>query len=85
MNVFAAEFGTGQVLWSMFWFFLFVLWIWLIIVVFSDIIRSDDMSGWGKAGWSVLIIFLPFLGVFMYLIVRGDSMGARSAGRAAYY
>ena len=70
----AAEFGTGQVLWSMFWLVLFVIWIWLLVVVFGDIIRSRDLSGWGKAGWTILIIVLPYLGVFAYLIARGDKM-----------
>ena len=73
----AAEFGTGQVLWSILWFFLFFMWIWLVITVFADIIRSD-MSGWGKALWAIGIIFLPFLGVFLYLIVNGGDMGARN-------
>ena len=75
---FAAEFGTGQVLWSILWFFLFVMWFWLVITVFADIIRARDMSGWAKAFWSIGIIFLPFLGVFMYLIVNGSSMNRRS-------
>ncbi|MDH3705017.1 MAG: SHOCT domain-containing protein [Acidimicrobiia bacterium] len=77
-----AEFQVGQVLWSIFWFFLFFLWIWLVISIFADIIRSDDLSGWGKALWAIAIIFLPFLGVFLYLIVRGGSMGERSAEQA---
>jgi len=72
-----AEFQVGQVLWSMLWFFLFFMWIMLVFSIFGDIIRSDDMSGGSKALWSIVIIFLPFLGVFMYLIVRGDKMGAR--------
>lgn len=75
----AAEFGTGQVLWSIFWLFLFVMWFSLVISIFGDIIRADDMSGLSKAMWSALIIFLPYLGVFLYLIVNGDMMGARSA------
>src|SRR5262245_29130061 len=70
----AAEFGTGQVFWSMLWFFLFFIWIWLLIIVFSDIFRSPDLSGWGKALWSFFIIFLPYLGVFVYLIARGHKM-----------
>ena len=67
----AAEFQVGQVLWSMFWFFLFVLWIWLVIMVFIDIFRSPDLSGWGKAGWSILVLIVPLLGVLIYLIARG--------------
>ncbi len=73
----AAEFGTGQVFWSILWFFLFFVWIMLIFNVFGDIIRSDDMSGVAKAIWTVFIIFLPYLGVFAYLVVRGNKMGER--------
>jgi len=71
----AAEFGTGQVFLSMLWFFLFFLWIWLLIVIFGDIFRSRDLSGWAKALWTIFVIVLPFLGVFVYLIVRGRKMG----------
>lgn len=73
----ATEFGTGQVLWSLVWFFLFFVWIMLIFSIFGDIIRSDDLSGVGKAVWAAFIIFLPFLGIFMYLIVRGNKMSSR--------
>jgi len=70
----ADEFGTGQVFWSMLWFFLWIIWIWLLIVIFGDIFRSDDLSGWGKALWSIFVIFLPYLGVFVYLIARGHKI-----------
>src|SRR5262245_12776349 len=73
----AAEFGTGQVFWSMLWFFLFFIWIWLLIAVFADIFRSDDLSGWGKALWTILVIVVPYLGVLIYLIVRGGKMRQR--------
>ena len=69
-----ADFGSGQVFWSMLWFFLFFIWIWLLIIVFSDIFRSPDLSGWGKALWSIFIIIVPYLGVFVYLIARGHKM-----------
>jgi hypothetical protein len=69
-----ATFGTGQVFWSMLWFFLFFVWIWFLIIVFSDIFRSQDLSGWGKALWTIFVIFLPYLGVFVYLIARGGKM-----------
>ena len=69
-----AEFGTGQVFWSMLWFFVFFMWIWMVIVIFGDIFRSQDLSGWGKALWSIFIIVLPYLGVFVYLIARGKKM-----------
>jgi hypothetical protein len=69
-----STFGTGQVLLSMLYFFLFFLWIWLAIMIFSDIFRSRDLSGWGKALWSIFVIILPFIGIFTYLIARGSKM-----------
>ncbi|MFD9129647.1 SHOCT domain-containing protein [Kitasatospora sp. NPDC059571] len=65
------------------WIFLWVLWIFLLFRVFTDLFRDDDLSGWGKAGWSVFLIVLPFLGVFVYLIARGKGMGIREGRRAA--
>ena len=82
MSLLAAEWGSGQVFWSILWFFLFFIWIWMLIAVFSDIFRSQDLSGWGKALWSILIIFLPYLGVFIYLIVRGHKMSERAVADA---
>jgi len=79
--MFAATFGTGQVFWSMLWFTLFVVWIWLLIAVFSDIFRSEDLTGPAKAAWSIFVILLPYLGVFLYLIVRGNKMGQRTTGQ----
>jgi type VI protein secretion system component VasK len=75
----AAEFGTGQVFWSMLWFFLFFIWIWLLIVVFADIFRSSDLSGWAKALWVIFVVILPYLGVFVYLIARGRHMHEHAA------
>ena len=69
-----STFGTGQVFWSMLWFFCFFIWIWLLIMVFSDIFRSHDMSGLAKALWIVFVIVLPYLGVLVYLIARGKEM-----------
>jgi hypothetical protein len=69
-----ADFGSGQVFWSFLWFFLFFIWIWLLIIVFADIFRSPDMSGWVKAIWIIFVILLPYLGVFVYLIARGHKM-----------
>ena len=68
------EYSPGDVFLSMLWFFLFFIWIWLLISVFSDIFRSHDMGGVAKAIWVIFVIFLPFLGVFVYLIARGDKM-----------
>lgn len=72
-----------DVLWSMLVFFLFIAWIWVLIAVISDIFRSDDMNGWGKALWMLFVIIIPWLGVFSYLIVRGDDMAQRNADDAA--
>lgn len=77
----AAEFSTGEVFLSMLYFFLFVIWIWLLFALLSDVIRSADLTGWGKAGWSLSLIVLPFLGVFAYLIVRGNTMSDRFTAR----
>jgi Short C-terminal domain/Phospholipase_D-nuclease N-terminal len=82
VSVVAAEWGTGQVFWSLVWFTLWMIWIWLLIVVFSDIFRSRDLSGWGKALWCIFVIVLPYLGVFIYLIARGHKMSEHAADAA---
>lgn len=71
------EYSPGDVFLSMVWFFLFFIWISLLVSVFIDVFRSDDLSGWAKALWTLFVIVLPFLGVFVYLIVRGREMGDR--------
>ncbi|SDT82926.1 Short C-terminal domain-containing protein [Streptomyces sp. TLI_053] len=63
------------------WIFLWILWFMLLFRVFGDLFRDDSVGGWGKAGWCVLLILLPFLGVFVYLIARGKGMGMREAAR----
>jgi Short C-terminal domain/Phospholipase_D-nuclease N-terminal len=68
------EFTVWESFLTILWFFLFVIWIWLLISIFSDIFRSDDLSGAGKAVWLIFVIFLPYLGVFVYLIARGKEM-----------
>ena len=65
--------------WTMLLFFGFVVWIWLLIVVFGDIFRSHDMGGFAKALWVLLVIFLPLIGVLIYLIARGGKMQERAA------
>lgn len=72
--VVASDFGTGQVFLSILWFVMFFIWIWLLIMVFSDLFRSHDLSGWAKAAWVIGIIILPYLGVLIYLIARGGKM-----------
>ncbi len=70
-----ADWGVGEVLWSIVWFTLFFIWIWLLIAVFADIFRSHDMGGFAKFLWVVFVIVAPYLGVFVYLIARGHKMG----------
>jgi len=72
--MFASDFGVGQVFLSMLWFVMFFIWIWLLISVFGDIFRSHDLSGGGKAIWAIFVIVFPYLGVFVYLLVRGGKM-----------
>ena len=78
----AANFGTGEVFLEMLYFFFFIIWIWLLIIVFADIFRSHDLSGWGKALWTIFVIILPYLGVFVYLIARGHKMSEHAAQAA---
>jgi hypothetical protein len=62
--------------------FLFVVWFWLLIIVFSDLFRRDDISGWGKALWVIVLILFPYLGVFMYMILQAKGMAERSSQQA---
>jgi hypothetical protein len=71
------------IFWTMLEFFLFFLWIWLLIIIFSDIFRSKDLGGFAKALWVIFVIILPFLGVFVYLIARGGKMHERAEAQAA--
>lgn len=72
-----AVFGVGQALLTILWFFLFVMWIMLLFRVFADLFRSPDLSGVARVLWLIFVIVLPFLGVFVYLITRGDKMTRR--------
>ena len=75
-------YSFGQVMWSMFVFFMWILWFWLLFTVFGDLFSRHDISGWAKAGWVVLVIVLPFLGVLLYLIANHEGMAERSAKEA---
>ena len=75
----AADYPFMDVLWTMLVFFAWVIWFWLLITVFSDLFRRHDASGWAKAGWSLFVIVLPYLGVFVYLIAQGKHMAERNA------
>ena len=68
--------------WTMLWFFMFFVWIWLLITIFADIFRSEQ-SGFAKAGWVIFVIILPFLGVLIYLIAQGGNMQERAMKQAS--
>jgi hypothetical protein len=74
----AADYPFLDVLWTLIIFFAWVIYIWIVITVLIDVFRRDDIGGWGKAGWVVFVIVLPFLGVLTYLIVQHDGMRERS-------
>jgi hypothetical protein len=80
--VLAADYPFLDVLWTMIVFFLWIMWFWLLITVFADIFRRHDLSGWGKTGWLIFTIFLPFLGVFVYVITQNAGMTERNLARA---
>ncbi len=68
--------------WTMLMLFIWIAWLMLLFHIIFDIFRSDDMSGWGKAGWLLLVIVVPLLGVLIYLIARGDGMTQRQIAQA---
>jgi hypothetical protein len=74
----SSDFGLGDVIVSMFWFMLLVVWIWMIIAIFGDIFRDHELGGGAKALWTLFIIIIPWLGALVYLIVRGRSMNERA-------
>ena len=77
-----AAYTFGDVMWTMFVFFCWILFFWLLFGVFADLFSRHDVSGWGKAGWTILVIILPFLGIFIYLITQGKGMGERAQQKA---
>jgi hypothetical protein len=78
----AADYPFMDVFWTMLVFFSWVIWFWLLITVFADLFRRHDISGWGKAAWTLFVIVLPFLGVLVYLIAQGKHMAERRASDA---
>ena len=68
----------GQAMWTMFIFFTWILFFWLLFTVFGDLFRRTDIGGWGKAGWTIFVICVPFLGILIYLIANGHGMGERN-------
>ena len=80
--MFAVDYPFLDLMWTLIVFFLWVMWFWLLLTVWGDIFRRDDISGWGKAGWLIFTIVLPFLGVFVYLISQNKGMTERNVQRA---
>jgi hypothetical protein len=81
-SVLAAYNTFGQVMWTFLVLFAWILFFWLLFAVFGDLFRRHDISGWGKAVWSIFVIFVPFLGCFVYLITQGHKIGERNIQEA---
>jgi hypothetical protein len=77
--VLAADYPFLDILWTMLVLFAWVIWFWLLIIVFGDLFSRHDISGWGKAGWMVLLVLLPYVGVFIYMVAQGARMAERKA------
>jgi Phospholipase_D-nuclease N-terminal len=78
--VLAADYPLAEIVWTMFIFFGWVIWIWALVMILSDVFRRRDLSGWAKAGWTALVLFVPVLSAFIYLIAHGKEIGARRLG-----
>lgn len=78
----AYDYPLLGLLWTMLGLFLWIAWLFLLFRIFGDIVRSRDLSGWSKAGWSMLVILLPLVGTVVYLGVRGGSMVDRDVDQA---
>ena len=78
----AYDYPVMGVFWSMLYFFIFFIWIMLLFRVFADIFRSHDLGGFAKTLWFLFVILVPFLGVFVYVIARGNSMHERDLAQA---
>ena len=78
----ASDYPFLDVLWTLFIFFLWVIWFWLLFTVFIDVFRRHDIGGGKKAVWLIFVIILPFLGVFIYIIMENDGMTQRNLDRA---
>ncbi|MFF0479117.1 SHOCT domain-containing protein [Streptomyces sp. NPDC004284] len=76
------DYPALNLFWTMLWFFLWIMWLFLLFKVITDIFRDHSLGGWGKAGWLIFCILLPFLGVLVYVIARGKSMGQRDVKQA---
>jgi hypothetical protein len=77
--VIANSYPFLEIFWTMILFFTWVIWIWIVITVLIDVFRRTELSGWAKAGWTVFVIVLPFIGVLVYLVTNGTGMSERRA------
>ena len=77
-----ATYTFGDVMWTLFVFFAWIIFFWLLFTVFGDLFSRHDLSGWAKTGWVILVLILPFLGIFIYLIANGKGMSERAMQRA---
>jgi hypothetical protein len=73
----ASSYPLLSVIWTMIVFFAWIIWIWLLITIFADLFRRSDIGGWGKAGWVLVLLLLPFVGVLIYLIAQSRGMAER--------
>ena len=80
--VIAADYPFLDILWTMVIFFAWVIWFSLLFRIFGDLFRRHELSGWGKTGWIIALVLLPFVGVFIYLISQGGGMAERDVERA---
>lgn len=78
MSLADSSYPLLNIFWTMFEVFLWIIWIWILVWIFIDIFRSRDLSGWAKALWFLFVLFIPLIGVLVYLIVRGSSMHERA-------
>jgi ABC-type multidrug transport system fused ATPase/permease subunit len=82
MSLADSSYPLLNIFWSMFIFFLWIIWIWILITVFIDIFRSHDLSGWAKTLWFLFVLFIPLIGVLVYLIARGGKMHEHAVRQA---
>ena len=80
--IFATTYPFLNIFWTMLLFFAWVIWIWIVITVLIDVFRRDDLSGWGKAGWTILVVVFTWIGVLIYLIVNHNGMNERRMAQA---
>jgi hypothetical protein len=82
--ILAADYPFLDILWSMIIFFSWVVWIWMMVVILTDVFRRDDIGGWAKAGWTAFMIILPFIGALTYIIGQGKGMTERRVQDVKY-